>query len=111
MTFTQYMINDMVVSAPDSETWLDNDLGVSLDHTRRISPYRVLVWRIDVANHKRLDWFAYSNIRLVSLTTRSPDSLKEWIRYTDVVCQQVTAAFNRNQARQVEAHFLVNTEI
>jgi hypothetical protein len=108
-TLAAYMINDMVVAAPDSESWVDNVVGTALDLTQRRSAYKTLVWTKRAAANCDLDWFDYDNTDLDSLVTRAPGELKTWTRYTDVVCQSVRAVLTHQRGTQIEARFLVNT--
>lgn len=102
------MINDVIVSTPDSERWLSNLTGTSLELTQRRSPYRQLVWRKQVVDNCMLEWFDYDNSVLDSLVTRAPGALREWTRYTDVILQSVHFVQNGPSGGQVEARFLVN---
>ena len=111
VTFSQYMINDLVVTAPEAEIWTHNVIGVALNSLQRRSPYQTLVWRREVSDDCRLDWHDFDNTTLSSLTTREPGSTKQWRRYTDVVCIQVTSTLALNNAVQIEAMFMVNTTL
>lgn len=105
-----YMINDKATTAPDSETWSENVVGETLDMRQKRSPYKTLIWRKNVVDDRYLDWFDYDNTILDSIVTRAPGELKNWVRYTDAICQEVSMVQVHNQGRQVEARFLVNTE-
>jgi hypothetical protein len=102
------MINDLVVISPDQETWEPANLGIALDMTQRRSPMRVLRWTKTVVGPCNLIWFDFDNTILSSLYTRGPNQLREWTRYTDVICQQVSMVHSGPNGSRYEAVFLVN---
>jgi hypothetical protein len=103
-----HMINDQVVTSPDTQTWEPSNLGAALDMTLRRSPMRVVRWTKTVAGPCDLDWFTYDNTILTTFVTRGPTALKEWTVYTDAVCQQVSMVHSGPRGTRYEAIFLVN---
>lgn len=106
-----YQINGQSVPAPDEEQWAPIEVGVALTGEQRRSPFRRLEWRKRVADQCRLeDWIQFDNTILDSLVCRPPDGLDQHERYTDVICQSVTATFRHHVGMEIVAVFLVNVE-
>ena len=103
----QFAINDVIVTAPDEDVWLNVSIGDALAGTERRSPYKLLEWRKQVAGPCHLDWFDYDNQQLDSLTTRSFSHLDEYETYTDAICKSVTIRNRRSVGSELVATFLI----
>lgn len=106
-----FAINGMKVTSPDEETWAPLTIGTALDGLQRRSPYRQLEWLKQVGDSCDLDWFAYDNTRLDSLTCRPYNKLDEYETYTDVVCESVTFRQRRGVGNEIVASFKVNVGV
>jgi len=102
-----FALNGLEVTAPDEEVWIPIVQGDALTGRQKRSPYERLEWRKQVADHCRLDWFAFDNTTLSSLRTRMPGSLTNFVVYTDAVCQSVTFRQRRGLGGEVIARFIV----
>ena len=102
-----YMINDNVVTTPTEEVWTPIVLGIAGTSMQKRSPYWQLEWRLRAADCSRIDWFTYDNTVLTSLTTRPSNKIDTSVRYTDVICQQVTMRQALETGTEVVARFLV----
>jgi len=99
-----YAINGLQVEAPDTEQWSAYEIGV--DHVGRVrrSPFMRLAWTKRVDNGY-VSWQQFEG-RRVSLTTRPPHSLREFVTY-DAICQRVVSTLQHGLKTDVSAEFLV----
>ncbi|NIN66271.1 MAG: hypothetical protein GTO63_16580 [Anaerolineae bacterium] len=105
-----YMINGVIVTAPDEEVWSHIVLGENLQGLERRSPYDQLQWRKTVAERCDLDWFDYEGARLTSLTCTPPGEVGIHRVFTQSqLLVSVVMRASRGTGREVVATFLVDT--
>lgn len=102
-----FAINDQIVTAPDEDILSPITIGEATSGLQKRSPYRMLTWRKTFAGPCECDWFAYDNMRLDSLHSRSAGTTDEVTRFTDAICQSVTKRNRHQLGSEVTATFLV----
>jgi len=103
-----YKINGITVTAPDTEAWTPFVAGESLAGLQKRSPYWELTWSLGLGDNCDLDWLAYDNMELDSLTTRAKGKLDEYETYIDAKCVVVTLRYSRGVAEEMTAKFRVD---
>ena len=105
-----FMINDLVVTSPDTWIWSPTVLGTSHDVYEVRSPVWTLTFTKRAVNC-RVDWQAYDNVKLSSLTVPGHDDPRAVRRYTEVTCMSVDVTYSEGVPTGITAIFQVNTEV